>query len=324
MVLTAAAPTVTDAQQAADALAQAGAGRVVLFGSVAREEATERSDIDLIAIYDDIDYSRRREIAESLEATAAGAAGFPVNVLVTDRPEWGMRTTGVHTSLESRAARSGRLLVDRPVGKVNWRKEMVMPTDDYHEGLYRLGHVVTALGRVNAHLKPGLLEGFHAELGNVEGAVLAEIDRMLALGGAAHSVIEHSVKALIHRTAHPETQPWGHRIETLCPQLPGPMRRHVVTRLLHPLSPRSITPWSALERYHRPGEDPDPGPSLVESLIGAATRVALYTAGHFGTAGRAPDVRLHIDFITNYLNTYDLRTEQALPPPEPKALSIDL
>lgn len=74
-----------------------GAGRVVLFGSVARGDATEHSDIDLVAIYDDIDYSKRQAIAVPAEATATEAAGCSVDVLVTDRPEWKMRTTRVRT-----------------------------------------------------------------------------------------------------------------------------------------------------------------------------------------------------------------------------------
>ena len=57
--MTAEVPTIEDARRAAEALAAAGVGRVVLFGSVARGAATERSDIDLVAIYDDIDYNKR-------------------------------------------------------------------------------------------------------------------------------------------------------------------------------------------------------------------------------------------------------------------------
>ena len=310
MVLTA-APTVADAQRAADALAAAGAGRVVLFGSVACGDATEHSDIDLIAIYDDIDYSKRGEITEPLRVTAAEAAGCRVDVLVTDRPEWKVRTTRVHTSLEARVARSGRMLVDRRPGTVNWSKGMVMPTDDYQEGLYRLGHVATALGRLLPHLKPGLMEGIHTELGNTEGVVLAELRRMLALGGAAHSVTEHSVKALIHLTAHPQRQPWGHKIEELCTELGAEAQSHVA-RLMRPLSPALITPWHEWERYHRRGADLAPATAVVDSLIKAACRVASYTAGHFGTNADVTDVRMQVAAIEDYLDTYDLRTGHRL------------
>lgn len=63
----AAAPCRADAERAAAVLAEAGAGRVVLFGSVARGEAGERSDIDLMAVYDDLDYRKRSEKGCELE-----------------------------------------------------------------------------------------------------------------------------------------------------------------------------------------------------------------------------------------------------------------
>ena len=47
-------------------LLQAGVGTVLLYGSVARGDATEHSDIDLIAIYDNIDYDQRRKMASQL------------------------------------------------------------------------------------------------------------------------------------------------------------------------------------------------------------------------------------------------------------------
>ena len=63
-------PRKADAQRAADALAQAGAARVLLFGSLARGEAGEGSDIDLVAVFDDLDYAQRRS-----QAARAGRPG---------------------------------------------------------------------------------------------------------------------------------------------------------------------------------------------------------------------------------------------------------
>lgn len=65
------APTAAEAQRAADRLAAAGAGRVLLFGSVACGRATAGSDIDLVAILDDIDYSERHRIRSALREAAA-------------------------------------------------------------------------------------------------------------------------------------------------------------------------------------------------------------------------------------------------------------
>ena len=304
--MTTATPTIADACRAAEALAAKGVTRVVLYGSVARGEATERSDIDLIAIYDDIDYGKRGQIAAPARTAARAASGFPVDVLVTDLPEWSMRTTRVRTSLEARAARTGTVLVDRPAGRVDWDKEMVMPTDDYREALYRLGHIGDALEDLHARLEPSRMQALYAELGAVEAAHLAELGRMLALGGFCQSAVEASVKALIHRTAQPHRRPWGHNIEDLCRELPSLIREHVVGHLLHPVGPEEFTPWHRWSRYHERGKDPAPVAEVVEPLIRAACRLAVYTAGRFGTEPRAWRVSACADQIDEYLNTYDL------------------
>ena len=149
-------PCRADAERAAAALADAGVGRVVLFGSVARGKATIRSDIDLVAIYDDLDYRRRDQSQDELSALARAAAGHPVDVIVTDRPEWKIRTEQVTTSVESRAARSGVVLVDRKaVAEVNWGKEMVAPTSDHAEAVERLAETTgTACGQRGPGVQP--------------------------------------------------------------------------------------------------------------------------------------------------------------------------
>ena len=163
---TAAGPGWADAERAAAALVDAGVARVVLFGSVARGDATERSDIDLMAIYDDLDYSQRWEKELELVAAAKAATGYPVDVVVTDRPEWKVRVEGVRASLENRAARYGVVLVDRPPGVVDWDKEMVMPVDDYQEALYRLSLVDNSLLALRERLEPGSVERLEQQMGN--------------------------------------------------------------------------------------------------------------------------------------------------------------
>lgn len=97
-----AVPCRADAERAAVALADVGVSRVVLFGSAARGDATERSDIDLAAIYGDLDYGTRSERVKELSSLASAAAGYPVEVFVTDRPEWKVCTEQVRTSFEGR------------------------------------------------------------------------------------------------------------------------------------------------------------------------------------------------------------------------------
>ena len=308
------APTIEDARRAAEALAADGAGRVVLFGSVARGDATEHSDIDLVAIYDDIDYSKRAAIALPAEATARDAAGCSVDVLVTDRPEWMMRTTRVRTSLEARAERFGTILVDRPPGLVDWDKEMVMPTDDYQEALYRIGHVGVALEDVFERLEPSRMQARYTELGMAEAADLAGLGRMLSLGRSCQAVAESALKALIHLTAQPANKAWGHEIEDLCEALPSPTQEYVIDRLLHPVKPEELTIWHRWSRYHKRGKDPDPVVEVVEPLIRSVCRLATYTANQFGDE---PEVR-RVDYcasqVTLFLDTRSLETGRPLPP----------
>ena len=307
MVLIApAVPTVADARRAADVLVAAGAGRVLLFGSVSRGTAAEHSDIDLVAIYDDIDYDARGAITRRLQPEASAAAGFPVSLLVTDRPEWRIRTTRVRTSMEALIARRGIVLADHRTGEVDWDKEMVMPEDDYQQGLYRLGRVNEALVKLANALEPGKMELLFAELGDSESSELAQIGRVLTLGGAGQTVVEQSVKALVHVTALRTRDLKGHHIERLTARLdPEPLRTHV-EGLLTPPGPEAITPWHWWERYHRPGNDPDPSPGLVIPVIQAACRVATYAADRFGTDTPTAAIRATVTVVDDYVATHDL------------------
>ena len=306
--MTTAVPTISDARRAAEALAAEAAGRVVLFGSVARGEATERSDIDLVVIYDDIDYRKRGEIAGPAEAVAREAAGFWVDVLVTDRPEWRMRTTRVRTSLEARAARFGTVLVDRLEVSVDWNKEMVMPTDDYREALYRLGHAAFALENLYERLEPSRMQAQYTDLGMVEEAHLAQLGRLLELGGSAHKATEASLKGLIHLTARPESKPWGQEIEKLWKQLTSPTQEYVRDQLLRPVQPEEITRWHRWSRYHERGKDPDPVAEVVEPLIRSVCRLAIYTGAQFGSEAEAQRVDYCASQITRFLDTHSLET----------------
>ena len=52
--------------------------RVLLFGSAARGEATAESDVDLVVIFDDLDYRYRQEIEAKLQGDDRPAIGCPV------------------------------------------------------------------------------------------------------------------------------------------------------------------------------------------------------------------------------------------------------
>ena len=291
------APRRADAERAADALAAAGVGRVVLFGSVARGDAGERSDIDLMAIYDDLDYKERWERRCELAGLAGRAVEFPVDVSVTDRAEWRMRTTRVATSFEGRAARDGVVLVDRPAAiDVDWDKEMVMPSSDYEEAVERLTGTRGALRGLLRLLRPDPDEDAQDE--NVHAWILERLRRGC---GEAHMAVELAVKALIHLESDPDRPAWGHDIGKLCARLPEP-HRSTLSALLEPLGADAITPWRTDAVY---GSGIEVSPELLADLARTACRVASYAAGRFPAhAPVAADIRGRVRDIEHYLDTW--------------------
>ncbi len=145
-------PTIEHAQAAADVLAEEGASAVLLFGSVAAGTAREGSDVDLMAVFDDIDYAERYPRRWKLEAKCSASAGVPVEVHVTDWPEWRQRTAMVSSSFEASIARQHRTLFERvpPWGAVRWGKEIGMPSSNLDEAVERLAAVRQALGEMAA------------------------------------------------------------------------------------------------------------------------------------------------------------------------------
>ena len=81
-------PTIDDAKAAGRALTEAGAREVMVFGSVGRGDAGAHSDIDLVAVFDDIDYRTRWRAKLDLARIASDAVGHTVEVWPTDVPEW--------------------------------------------------------------------------------------------------------------------------------------------------------------------------------------------------------------------------------------------
>ncbi len=127
------APRLDDAQRAAAALGGAGASRVLVYGSVARGDQRPGSDIDLVAIFDDLDYDKRLEVKQDLCERAGEAAGHEVNVHPTDWPEWTMRTQNVSSSFEAHIAADAVTLWDREPREVQWQKPMVKATTNLEE-----------------------------------------------------------------------------------------------------------------------------------------------------------------------------------------------
>ena len=314
-------PTLAEAERAAKVVAGEGAGRVLLFGSVARGKAHYHSDIDLMVIFDDLDYAVREELTLQLERLAGAEVGCSVDVHLTDRPEWKMRTEQVVTSFESRVKNHALLLVDRESGEVDWDKEMVMPASDWEEAVERVRQVGNALVAIQGHLVPTDYQRLMEQTGQ-EMEAFAVYEQRLALGCAAgHLTVETAVKSLIHLSAAPQAQPWGHEIDKLLPQLPEPHRSEIQTRLAS-LGVKNLQKWQQQARYER---FVTPTVERFTQIAKAACSVALYTADQFPRElDVATPVWRKVSYIEQVIASRDLYTGRDRDDTQGRGLSFDL
>lgn len=170
---------------------------MLLFGSVAKGTADGDSDIDLVAIFDDIDYTERLPQAWRLESLCKSATGKPVDVYVTDWPEWDHRVNHVGSSLEAAIREYGSWLFRDGANQrlVDWEKEIAKPKTDLEEAATHLYSIRKALG--------GLIENCSErsyEISIVDGVETVDHDargeRLTSLCSEAALIIEHSVKCL--------------------------------------------------------------------------------------------------------------------------------
>ncbi len=190
------APSLADACRAADELVRAGVGTVLLFGSVARGEATDCSDIDLVAIFDDLgDYGHRHDVQVELQRRARDAAGWPADVFVTDAPEWAVRTHRVPCSFEAGIAATAIRLADSGVhDRIDWGKEIGMPADVEAELTRRFRDLAGAVLETTERLYPGVRERAAAEAGEAVRHKTMELERFSKVCDAVHKVFEASAK----------------------------------------------------------------------------------------------------------------------------------
>ena len=307
------APGRADAERAAEVLVSAGVSRVVLFGSVARGDASALSDIDLAAIYDDLDYRDRPAKEAELSALAKATVGRPVDLLVTDRPEWKVRTQQVRTSLEHRVAEEGVVLTDLGAGTVDWSKEMVLPTSDYEEAVRRLREVSNALTTLSRELRPDDRERAEREHGDPDEALYMFAVRMENACGQVQRVVESALKALVHAGGD-ERYLKGHDINELCESLSAP---HLagIRALVDEDTAAEITRWHQLSRYQpdTPHVEEDMT-TLAPRMAEAACAVASYAVTWFNEAD--PNVKRILRAVTDIetrVTAHDLESGEARP-----------
>ncbi len=147
-----AAPSLQDAQRAADAVAHLDAGIVLVYGSVALGTATEDSDIDLCLVFDDLgDYSQRQSLKNTAQDAVRQATGKPANVRVCDRPEWRALRECV-SSFERHIASHAVVLRERPPRHDDWDKQIPGPVTSAELAERILGNVDLPLIQLSAEL----------------------------------------------------------------------------------------------------------------------------------------------------------------------------
>ena len=276
-------PTLDHARAAAAVLTDDGAASVLLFGSVADGRARPGSDIDLVAVFDDIDYGERYPHKWRLEAKCAAAAGVPVEVHVTDWPEWRTRIRRVRSSFEAAVSARSLILHERAPqpGSVDWGKEIVVPDSDLEEAVGRMTGVRRALGGMAASCRQR--EGETATVaGSVEVVAHVRDDRLRDLCADAAMAIENSLKALtaLNGDASKRSHDVARLVERARP-LPDTIEAALEPLRENTLRP-SLTDWDDITCWRigasYPMDLPQATPERTERVVRLLTHAAVTVA----------------------------------------------
>ena len=228
-------------------MADQGAARVLLFGSLARGACGPDSDIDLVAIFADLgDYSERRAVRNRLEEAARAAAGHRVDLHVTDFPEWTKRTTEVTASFEASITGETLVLADRELSVTpDWGKEIGLKDNNLDEAGQRFGEIQMDCRELANHLLPDEFE----VMADASDTERYRLHRMRQICGDASRAIENALKTLV---ALEGTSPKKvHNIDGLLAQMRDRHLAEGVRRSVTDtgLTAKRITDWHVKSNY---------------------------------------------------------------------------
>ncbi len=289
-------PTVDMARTAARDMADRvpGIRRICLYGSVARGEATPESDVDLLIVFDDIDYAERKRIASRCRSAlddARSGIDHRVSVVVTDTREWSTRSE-LFTSFERAISAD---LVDlhqskEPVIRMNKDKATDKPTSDLDEAYKRLHEAWVAYDRANGSFlpRPKEIELHHDDPD--EELSWYQYYRYVNIVTNIDMVLETSLKAL-HHTLRNAPPPKTHRLDALLSSLPDSIETENVR--------------NAISTYDAEGIASDYLPaSRVEAYLNAAENVATILIGALEDRNSGKDLSRHPE-VKRYLDAVD-------------------
>ena len=274
------APGLDDAKRAADALVDAGVGRVLVFGSVARGYADKHSDIDLVAIYDDLgDYSDRWRHRSRLEQLACEASGYSTDVTVTDAPEWAVRTTKVPCSFEARIAIDAVAIAEAARhARIYWNKEIGLPDNPTSELQERFTDLTNAVAELTGRMAPTRREA-DADAEN-DYLTFHEDRRWARAMGEAHMVIECAAKAT-HIATVGTAAPRDHRIAKLLePQLADVSDAFDAAARAHGIDLDNLHIWHSGAVYTADRPDARFNEESLRAHASAAADIAVIAADH--------------------------------------------
>ena len=305
-------------EEAAEAVASEEVSEVLVFGSVARGEAGPDSDIDLVAVYDDLDYSTRWERATQL-GRLASAAARRVFVYVTDWPEWTRRAAEVSSSLERAVAGYAVVLHRRPPNGVSWGKEIGKPATDREEAAARLDNARRALFGVAAHLPMGPEERYALEDGDPGYYVFGMRDRTVRPVRRRPDGDGNQPQALIHLDGIRPAR--THALGRLLGALPA-ARGDALRRMFVAITPEEASMWREAAAYEHTDWSLESLVARAYHMARAGAAVSRYAADCFPDTESARLIHKAAARVEAALDGWDLTAEDAFdmtgqpPPPE--------
>ncbi len=271
-----------DARRAADALSFLDPGLVLVYGSVAAGTADAGSDVDLVVVLDDLgDYSQRPRLRRRARQAAESAIGRPVDVRITDRPEWKARTECM-SSFERHVASTAVTLRQRRAGHVDWHKEIPIPPTDEDLAQASLDDLTQALVALNHDLTPYVQELEADEADDAEWAARSRARRMRRVCASAQAAMETGLLALNHALPGPHP-PRTHDLSALIDLLPVTSSEHKrLAAAVQGLDLAAATRWREMGTY--PGDFEDEvvsersTPEHAATMVNAAARLTLAVA----------------------------------------------